>query len=409
MRTFLDPQEQLERIRFGVAELISSEELLKKLKKSKEQNKPLRVKFGADPSRPDIHLGHTVVINKLKTFQDLGHHILFLIGDFTAMIGDPTGRNQTRPILSVEEIRENAKTYADQVFKILDPEKTEIIYNSSWLDQLTPKDFIKLTSNYTVARMLERDDFTERYRGGVAIALHEFLYPLTQGYDSVAIKSDIELGGTDQKFNLLVGRDLQNAYGQEPQCVLTMPILEGLDGVQKMSKSLDNYISLVDTPKDMFGKTMKISDEMMFRWYQLLTDITPTALEQLKKDVEGGIRHPRQVKVDLAKYFVRRFHSEEAAERAEEEFNRIFVNKGLPDEVPEYEVFSEKQVSLAHLMVKAGLFQSNSEAGRMILAGAIQIDGEKIEDPKLKIDLNAGDKKIIRAGKKKFVRVVVKG
>lgn len=408
MMTFLDPHEQLERIKFGAAELISSEELLKKLKRSKEQGKPLRIKFGADPSRPDLHFGHTVVINKLKIFQDLGHHILFLIGDFTAMIGDPTGRNQTRPILSPEEIQENAKSYAEQVFKILNPEKTEIIYNSSWLNQLKPKDLIQLMSQYTVARMLERDDFTERYRSGVAIAMHEFLYPLTQGYDSVAIKSDIELGGTDQKFNLLVGRDLQSSYGQEPQCVLTMPILEGLDGVQKMSKSLDNYISLVDTPKDMFGKTMRISDEMMYRWYQLLTDITSSSLDQLKKQVEAGTLHPRQVKVDLAKYFVRRFYSEEQATRAEEEFNRIFVDKGLPDEIPEYETFAEKDVSLTHLMVKAGLVQSNSEGARMIMGGAVQIDGEKISDTKLKLDLVAGQKKVIRNGKKKFVRIVVR-
>jgi tyrosyl-tRNA synthetase len=259
----LSPQEQLERIKWGCAELISENDLLKKLKKSAEKNQPLKIKFGADPTRPDIHFGHTVVLNKLRTFQDLGHHIQFLIGDFTAMIGDPSGRNATRPILERAEIEENAKSYAVQVFKILDEKKTEIVYNSTWINKLTPADFIKLTAQYTVARMIERDDFTKRYKAGVPISIHEFLYPLTQGYDSVALKSDVELGGTDQKFNLLVGRDLQSSYGQEPQVVLTMPLLEGLDGVNKMSKSLDNYISVVDSPKDMFGKTMRVSDDLM--------------------------------------------------------------------------------------------------------------------------------------------------
>lgn len=299
----MSPEEQLERIAFGAADLISREELLKKLKKCQQEKKPLRVKFGADPNRPDIHLGHTVVINKLRTFQELGHHVLFLIGDFTAMIGDPSGKNQTRPILTPEEIAENAKTYAKQIFKILDPDKTEIVYNSKWLNPLTSVEFIKLSAKYTVARMLERDDFSKRYKGGVPIAIHEFLYPLTQGYDSVALHSDIELGGTDQTFNLLVGRDLQSHYGQEPQCVLTMPILEGLDGVQKMSKSLDNYISVVDSPKDMFGKTMRVSDELMFRFYQLLTDLSPQEVKNLQSRVEQGLQHPREVKVNLAKFW----------------------------------------------------------------------------------------------------------
>lgn len=400
----MNPQEQLERIKFGVSEFINDEEMLKKLK----TGKPLNIKFGADPTRPDIHIGHTVVINKLKTFQDLGHKIYFLIGDFTAAIGDPTGKNSTRPMLTREEIEENGKTYAKQIFKILDPEKTEIVYNSTWINKMTPADIIKMSAQYTVARMLERDDFTKRYKAGVPIAIHEFLYPLTQGYDSVALKSDVELGGTDQKFNLLVGRDLQGAYGQAPQCILTMPILEGIDGINKMSKSLDNYISVVDTPKDMFGKTMRISDDLMYRWYQLLTDIDANQLSQLRTDVAEKRKHPRDVKVDLAKFLIKRFHSVAAAQAAEEEFHRIFVDKGLPDEIPDFEVAAEAQLGLAALMVKAGLVASNSEGSRMIQGGGVQIDGEKVSDPKLKVDLKSGTTFILRAGKKKFVKIIVK-
>lgn len=401
--SFLDPREQLEKIKFGVAEFINDEEMLKKLKKGK----PLTIKFGADPTRPDIHIGHTVVINKLKLFQELGHNVKFLIGDFTALIGDPTGKNTTRPLLTVEEIQENAKTYAKQIFKILDPEKTEIVYNSSWINKMTPADMIKMSAQYTVAQMLERDDFTKRYKSGTPIAIHEFLYPLTQGYDSVALHADVELGGTDQKFNLLVGRHMQSAYGQEAQCVLTMPILEGIDGVNKMSKSLDNYISVVDTPKDMFGKTMRISDELMYRWYELLTDITAKELIQLKQDVQEKRKHPRDVKVNLAKFFIKRFHSHEAAEAAEEEFNRIFVEKGLPDEIPEFAVPAENQVGLSALMVKAGLVASNGEGSRLIQGGGVQIDGEKVSDPRLKLDLKSGQSFVIRAGKKKFIKIVV--
>ena len=403
----LAPQEQIERIKQGCAELISEADLLKKLKKAAEKKQPLRIKFGADPTRPDIHFGHTVVFNKLKVFQDLGHHIQILIGDFTAMIGDPSGKNATRPMLSPEEIQENAKSYAVQVFKILDPEKTEIVYNSTWINKLTPSDFIKLTAQYTVARMIERDDFTKRYKAGVPISIHEFLYPLTQGYDSVALKSDVELGGTDQKFNLLVGRDLQSSYGQEPQVVLTMPLLEGLDGVNKMSKSLDNYISIVDSPKEMFGKSMRVSDDLMFRYYELLTEITPKELSQLREDVQSGKKHPRDVKVNLAKYFVSRYHSAEAAQKAEDEFNRIFVDKGLPDEVPELQVAAEKGLGLSALMVKAGLVASNGEGSRLIQGGGVSLNGEKVADAKLKLDLEAGREYLIKAGKKKFIKVIV--
>ena len=395
------PEEQLELIKFGAVDFISEADFLKKLKKSFAKKQPLKIKLGADPSRPDIHIGHTVVINKLKTLQDLGHHVQFLIGDFTALIGDPSGRDTTRPILSREEIDQNAKTYASQIFKILDPEKTEIVYNSHWLLKLTSIDFIKLSGKYTLARMLERDDFTKRFKANVAISLHELMYPLCQGYDSVALQTDLELGGTDQKFNLLVGRDLQSSYGQEPQCVLTMPILEGLDGVKKMSKSLDNYIGVDESPKDMFGKTMRVSDELMFRYYELLTQVTPSELLEIKK------MHPREAKVKLAKTLVARFHSQSAAMAAEDEFNRIFVDKGMPDEIEEVTVKIERGISLIQLMTQVGLTTSNGEASRLIAGGGVQIDQQRIADTKLKLDLTSGQSFIIRAGKKKFIKVVV--
>lgn len=403
----IPPEEQLELIKAAAVDFISDVDFLKKLRKSYKQKKPLVIKFGADPSRPDIHIGHTVVINKLKTLQDLGHRVQFLIGDFTALIGDPSGRSSTRPILTRDEIEENAKTYASQIFKILDPEKTEIVYNSSWLLKLTSIDFIKLSAKYTVARMLERDDFTKRYKSNTPIFIHEFMYPLCQGYDSVSMQSDLELGGTDQKFNLLVGRDLQSAYGLEPQCILTMPILEGLDGVNKMSKSLDNYISVNESPKDMFGKTMRISDDLMFRYYQLLTDITPAGLSQLKLDVAEKRKHPREVKVNLAKILVTRYHSQSAAQNAEDEFNRIFVEKGTPDEISEYKIAAQAQLGLAHLMTQSGVTASNSEASRLITGGGVQIDQQKVSDPKLKIDLTTGQSFIVKAGKKKFIKIVV--
>lgn len=399
----ISAEEQLERLQFGCVDLITKSDLHKKLKRGK----PLNVKFGADPTRPDLHLGHTVVLNKLRTFQELGHHVQFLIGDFTARIGDPSGRNATRPLLTEEEIKENAKTYAKQIFKILDPEKTEIVYNSKWLLPFTSADFIALASRYTVAQMLEREDFTKRYKSGTPIAIHEFLYPLTQGYDSVALKSDVELGGTDQLFNLLVGRDLQSQYGQEPQVVLTMPLLEGLDGINKMSKSMDNYISVVDTAKDMFGKTMRVSDELMYRYYQLLTDIKPQELAQLKSDVESGKKHPRDVKVNLAKFIVQRFHSQAAAQAAEDEFNRIFAQKGLPDEVADFAVSVEDQVSLASLLVRMQICTSNSEASRLIEGGGVQIDGQKVQDKKMKMDLKSGNSFLLKAGKKHYLRVKV--
>lgn len=403
----LTPEEQLRELKKGVVDFISEEEMLKKLKKSYDSGKPLHIKTGFDPSRPDLHIGHTVVMNKMKQFQDLGHEVIFLIGDFTAMIGDPTGKNETRPALTVEEVRLNAETYARQVFKILDPEKTVVDYNSRWMNKFSASDFIRLSSQYTVARMLERDDFSKRYQAQESICIHEFLYPLVQGYDSVALKADVELGGTDQKFNLLVGRDLQKHYGIEPQCILTMPILEGLDGVQKMSKSLDNYIGVEDSPRDMFGKTMKVSDELMIRYYELLTDMSTIDLESLKGELANGKRHPRDTKVQLGHMLVQRFHGLSAADNAVEEFNRIFVDKGLPDEMPEFEVAASEEVWICHLLKEAGMAKSTSEARRLIQGRAIEWAGAKVEDEQLKLNLKVGEEAILKAGKKKFVKVRV--
>jgi tyrosyl-tRNA synthetase len=405
---FRDPEEQLKQLRKGSAEIISEAELLVKLRKSFKENKPLRIKAGFDPNRPDLHVGHTVLINKMRQFQQLGHHVIFLIGDFTAMIGDPTGKNEARPPLTEAEIQANAKTYADQVFKILDKDKTEVSYNSAWMSKFTAADFIRLTSQYTVARMIERDDFTKRLKAGTPIHMHELIYPLVQGYDSVALKSDVELGGTDQKFNLLVGRELQKSAGQEPQCILTVPLLEGLDGVQKMSKSLDNYIAVEDTPRDMFGKSMRVSDELMFRYYELLTDISVEDLAKLRLDVKSGAKHPRAVKVELGRLLVERFHGAAAGQNAVAEFDRIFVDKGLPDDIPEKETTAASAVGICKFMVEVGLAATNSEARRLIEGKAVERDGEKITDPQLKIDLKSGEKFILKAGKKKFVRVQVK-
>lgn len=403
----MTPEEQLQVLRRGTVDLISEPALLDKLKRSFKENRPLKIKFGADPTRPDLHLGHTVVFNKLREFQDMGHHIQFLIGDFTAMIGDPTGKNETRPPLSAEEIQANAKTYAAQVFKILDAEKTEIVYNSHWFGKLAPAEFIRLTGQYTLARMLEREDFTQRFKNNVAISLHELLYPLCQGFDSVHLHSDVELGGTDQKFNLLVGRELQKSYGQfEQQVVMTVPILEGLDGVHKMSKSLDNYIAVVDSPKDMFGKTMRVSDDLMLRWYDLLSGLPEFELNQMKDQLKTNSLHPREAKVRLAKILVARFHSQAAADAAGEEFDRIFVDKGLPDEIPEQKV-SAGSVALIQILSETGLVTSKGEARRLILGRAVEVDQVRIEDINCSLDLVAGREIVIRAGKKKFVKLVV--
>lgn len=401
-------EEQLQEYKKGIVDFVSEKELLAKLKKAESKKQPLVIKAGFDPNRPDLHLGHTVLITKMKQFQDFGHHVHFLIGDFTAMIGDPTGKNETRPPMTQEEIIENSKTYARQVFKILDPAKTKVVYNSEWFHKMSPTDFIRLSSQYTVARMLERDDFSKRFKSHQAIALHEFLYPLVQGYDSVAMKSDVELGGTDQLFNLLVGRDLQKTAGQESQVVMTVPILEGLDGVQKMSKSLDNYIAVEDSPREMFGKTMRVSDELMVRYYELLTDLTVADLAKLKDDLKQGRIHPRETKVKLAQTLVERFHSKADAQRALEEFERMFVEKGLPDDMPEFEMAPIQDKWICHLLVEAGLTQSTSEGRRLVDGRAIEINGEKVSDPQFKISLKAGESIVLKAGKKKFARIKVK-
>jgi tyrosyl-tRNA synthetase len=394
--------EQLEQIGRGADEILVESELVDKLKKGK----PLRVKAGFDPTAPDLHLGHTVLINKLKQFQDLGHHILFLIGDFTGMIGDPTGKSATRPPLTEFEVEENAKTYQEQIFKILDRSKTEVVFNSAWMKDVGAAGMIKLAASSTVARMLERDDFSKRYNGGQAIAIHEFLYPLIQGYDSVELEADVELGGTDQKFNLLMGRQLQEQHGQKPQVVLTMPILEGLDGVQKMSKSLNNYIGIDDAPKDMFGKIMSISDDLMWRYFELLSFRPLAEIEGFKKEMEAG-KNPRDIKFLLAEEIIARFHSEAAATQAREGFIAQFAKNRVPDDIPEFNFTAgDEGIAIANLLKDAELTPSTSEAMRMIKAGAVKMDGEKISDKGLKVQ--SGTEGVFQVGKRKFARVAVK-
>ena len=394
-------EESLAIIKRGADELLIESELAEKLK----TGRPLRVKAGFDPTAPDLHLGHTVLINKLRHFQDLGHHVMFLIGDFTGMIGDPSGKNTTRPPLTREQIMENARTYQDQVFKILDPEKTEICFNSGWIEALGTAGMIKLAASYTVARMLERDDFSKRYRNGQPIAVHEFLYPLCQGYDSVALKSDIELGGTDQKFNLLVGRELQKHYGQTPQCVLMMPLLEGLDGVNKMSKSLGNYVGISEPPREIFGKLMSVSDDLMWRYFDLLSFRPNAEIARFKQDVAEG-RNPRDLKVLLGQEIVARFHSAQAADDALADFEARFRQGAIPDDVPEVALTSVNgELGIAQLLKQAGLVSSTSDALRMIEQGGVKIDGERIEDKKLL--LKTGSKLVVQIGKRKFARVIL--
>lgn len=392
-----DISAQLEVIRRGAEELLVEAELVERLK----TGRPLRVKAGFDPTAPDLHLGHTVLINKLRHFQELGHHVMFLIGDFTGMIGDPTGKNATRPPLSRQQILENAETYSAQVFKILEPGKTEICFNSTWFDGLGSAGMIKLAAQHTVARMLERDDFAKRYRAGQPIAIHEFLYPLCQGYDSVAMRSDIELGGTDQKFNLLVGRELQKHYGQTPQCILTMPLLEGLDGVNKMSKSLGNYIGIAEPPQEIFGKLMSISDDLMWRYYELLSFCSVKDIERLRQDVAGGL-NPRDVKIKLAQEIVSRFHGRAAAEAALEDFSARFQRGAMPDQMPE---LSLPAGLIVQVLKQAGLVSSTSEAMRMIDAGGVRLNGEKISDKTALV--SAGETVVLQVGKRKFARVVL--
>lgn len=396
----IDINQQLAVIKRGADELLIEAELVEKLKKGK----PLRIKAGFDPTAPDLHLGHTVLINKLRQFQELGHHVLFLIGDFTGMIGDPTGKSTTRPPLTAEQVQENAKSYAAQVFKILKPEQTEVVFNSKWLNELGAAGMLKLAASYTVARMLERDDFTKRFKGNQAIAIHEFLYPLLQGYDSVALNADVELGGTDQKFNLLMGRELQKQAGQSQQCVLTMPLLEGLDGVNKMSKSLGNYIGIAEAPEVIFAKIMSISDELMWRYIELLSFESLEIIEKWKADVAAG-SNPRDIKVHFAQEIVSRFHSQADAEKALVDF-QTRSKGGIPDDVPEIEVSIDgDSVGIAQLLKLAGLVASTSEAFRAIEQGGIKLDGEKVSDKT--IMLNKGLSVIAQVGKRKFANVTI--
>ena len=394
-------QDALAVIKRGADELLIEAELIKKL----EQNRPLRIKAGFDPTAPDLHLGHTVLLNKMRQLQDMGHHALFLIGDFTGMIGDPTGKNATRPPLTREQVLANAESYREQVFKVLDPAKTEVVFNSTWMDKFSAVDLIRLAATHTVAQMLERDDFSKRYKGNQPIAIHEFVYPLVQGYDSVALKADIELGGTDQKFNLLMGRELQKHFGQAPQCVLTMPLLEGLDGVNKMSKSLGNYIGVTDTPTDMFGKIMSISDVLMWRYLELLSFRSLSEIATWLAEVEGG-RNPRDIKVLLAQEIVARFHSQQAAVDALAEFEARFQKGVLPDDMPEVAVASQDgKVGVPQMLKQAGLVDSTSEAMRMIQAGAVKLDGERVND---KGDtVKTGSVVVAQVGKRKFARITV--
>jgi tyrosyl-tRNA synthetase len=396
--------EQIALIERGTVECISRDELVKKLQKSLETGVPLKVKAGFDPTAPDLHLGHTVLLQKLKHFQDLGHQIYFLIGDFTGMIGDPTGKSETRKALTREDVERNAESYKEQVFKILDPQKTKVVFNSEWLGKLDSFAMIRLASELTVARMLEREDFKQRFEIGKPISIHEFLYPLIQGYDSVALEADVELGGTDQLFNLLMGRDLQRSRGQEPQIVLTMPLLEGLDGVNKMSKSLGNYIGITESPNDIYGKVLSVSDELMFRYYNLLSDLTSDEITLLKKRMEAGEIHPKEVKKQLARELTARFHGREEAISAEENFEKVFQQKGVPDEIPEVTVTAVENIWLPQLLVDAGLVKSTSDGRRMIKQNAVAVDGEKIVDENTTIAPHG--EILIKVGKRRFCKVM---
>jgi len=397
-------EEQLELIERGAVDCISRDELIKKLKRSRETGIPLKVKAGFDPTAPDLHLGHTVLLQKMKHFQDLGHDIFFLIGDFTGMIGDPTGKSDTRKALTVEDVAVNAESYKAQVFKILDPEKTRVSFNSAWLGKLSSYDMVKLASEMTVARMLERDDFKKRFESGRPISIHEFLYPLVQGYDSVAMEADVELGGTDQLFNLLVGRDLQRSYGQEPQIVLTMPLLEGLDGVNKMSKSLGNYIGITESADNIYGKVLSISDELMFRYYELLSDLSNSEIAKLREEMEAGVLHPKEIKKQLARELTARFHSSDAALAAEAGFEKVFTRGGVPDDIPEMVSSVTEDIWLPQLLVDSGLVKSTSDGRRMIKQNAVSIDGEKITD--MNRVIRPDGELLIKVGKRRFCKVI---
>jgi tyrosyl-tRNA synthetase len=403
----LSIDEQISIIQRGAVDLITIEELRQKLEGSAASGHPLRIKLGLDPTAPDIHLGHTVVLHKLRQFQELGHRVILVIGDFTGMIGDPTGKSETRKPLTRDDILANAQTYAEQIYKVLDPARTTLRFNSEWLGKLTPEEIVTLAAKYTVARMLERDDFQQRFHEGRAISVHEFLYPLFQAYDSVALQADVELGGTDQKFNLLVGRDIQRQYDQKPQVILTMPLLEGLDGVQKMSKSLGNYIGITESPRAIYGKIMSLSDQLMLRYYDLLSAVEPAALEEAKRRMAEGTVNPRDVKMALAREMVTRFHHETAAQEAEGEFQRMFQARGLPDEIDEPVIRlsgqESEQIAIVPLLVQAGLASSNSEARRLIQQGAVRVDGERVSDANAW--LTASEPHLLQVGRRRFARI----
>jgi tyrosyl-tRNA synthetase len=396
-------EEQLKIIRRGTVEIVPEEELIEKLKNSRKTNTPLRIKLGCDPTRPDLHLGHSVILRKMRQFQDLGHHIILIIGDFTALIGDPTGQNKTRPSLSAEEIKENAATYLDQAGKILDRDKTDIVYNADWLGPVSFEGVIKLSSKLTVARMIERDDFSKRFNNNEPISLHEFLYPLAQGQDSVHLKSDVELGGTDQKFNLLVGRDLQRDDGQDPQVCLMMPLLEGTDGTLKMSKSYDNYIGISEDPNDMYGKVLSIPDELIYRYYELVTDIETEKLPAIKEKVK---KDPRNTKHDLAFTVTRMYHGEEQAKRARQHFEQTVVNKEIPDDAPEIEFERGSSIRLLDIISDANMTQSNGQTKRLIKQGGVSVDDEKVSDINLELTFNEGDQYNLKVGKRKYAKLI---
>ena len=397
--------EQMDQIKRGTSEIIPEEELVQKLEKSLKENNPLNIKLGCDPTRPDLHLGHSVVLRKLAQFQELGHLAILIIGDFTGMIGDPSGRNTSRPPLSLQESFENGKSYFEQASKILNRKKTRIVHNSEWLGKMSFEDVIKLSAKYTVARMLERDDFTKRYKSGIPISIHEILYPLAQAMYSVAIKSDLELGGTDQKFNLLVGRDIQREFGLPPQIILTMPLLVGTDGVEKMSKSMDNFIGINESPKEIYGKTLSIPDNLIYDYFELTTNVSNEDLRKIQQDLSNSTVNPRDIKRSLARELVEMYHSFDAAMEAEKEFDTIFVKKGLPDEIEEFAIESSiNEIEIIELIVKVGFAPSKSEARRLVLQGGVTIDGEKIADIKEKIQLNTS--RILKVGKRNFIRLI---
>ncbi len=400
--SFPSVEKQLSVIKRGTVEIVPEDELIQKLKKSIKENKPLRIKLGCDPTRPDLHLGHSVILRKMRQFQDLGHHVILIIGDFTALIGDPTGQNKTRPSLTEKEILENAQTYLDQAGKILDNSKTEIVYNSEWLGTMKFQDVIRLSSKMTVARMIERDDFSKRYKNNESISLHEFLYPLAQGQDSVHLESDVELGGTDQKFNLLVGRDLQRDAGQDPQICLLMPLLVGTDGSMKMSKSYDNYIGIDEPANDMYGKSLSIPDELIYTYYELVTDIDTADLKLIESKIE---KDPRNAKHDLAFTITRMYHGEDAAKAAREHFERTVIKKDIPDDAPEFSFEPGSTHRLMDIISEAALTSSNGETKRMMKQGGVSLDDEKITNPNHEVTFQAGDELALKVGKRKFAKL----